>query len=104
MSYYSKLGGVSMSELENLESEFLELIEFNLFIEHKLYDKYYNDLMSLKNMDIDEELYEQGDTNYNFCNDFNQKIDEDEKLNEFDTEKISELSTNKTNTENERHD
>ena len=55
-------------------------------------------------MDIDEELYEQGDKNYNFCNDFNQKIDEDEKLNEFDTEKISELSTNKTNTENERHD
>ena len=70
MSYYSKLGGVSISELENLESEFLELIEFNLFIEQKLYDKYYNDLMSLKNVDIDEEEEEENE---------DQEAEEDEK-------------------------
>ena len=48
MVFYSKLGGVSVSELKNLESEFLILISYKLFVETKLFDKYYNDLMSLK--------------------------------------------------------
>ena len=91
MSYYSKLGGVSMSELENLESEFLELIEFNLFIEQKLYDKYYNDLMSLKNVDIDEEEEEENE---------DQEAEEDEKeekgeKNEIKMENFHKIENNK---------
>ena len=59
MIFYSKLGGVSLSKLKNLESEFLILIKYKLFVETKLFDKYYNDLMSLKNDDSDVE--EDGD-------------------------------------------
>ena len=59
-----------MCELLNLESEFLELIEFNLFIEQELYDKYYNDFMSLKNVAIDEEEEEENEE---------QEAEEDEK-------------------------
>ena len=55
MVFYSKLGGVSVSELKNLESEFLILISYKLFVETKLFDKYYNDLMSLKNVDSEGE-------------------------------------------------
>ena len=70
MSYYSKIGGVSLSELKNLESEFLGLIEYKLYIEKKLYDKYYNDLMSLKDDDIDDEDEEENEE---------QESEEDEK-------------------------
>ena len=55
MIFYSKLGGVSVSELKNLESEFLILISYKLFVETKLFDKYYNDLMSLKNDESEDE-------------------------------------------------
>ena len=55
MTYYSKLGGVSLSELNNLESEYLLLIGYKLFVQTKLFDKYYNDLMSLKNDEIEDE-------------------------------------------------
>ena len=55
MVFYSKLGGVFVSELKNLESEFLILISYKLFVETKLFDKYYNDLMSLKNVDSEGE-------------------------------------------------
>lgn len=55
MIFYSKLGGVYLSELKTLESEFLILIGYKLFVETKLFDKYYNDLMSLKNDDSDDD-------------------------------------------------
>ena len=55
MIFYSKLGGVPLSELKNLESEFLILITYKLFVETKLFDKYYNDLMSLKNNNSEDE-------------------------------------------------
>ena len=48
MSIYAKIGGVTLSELNKLEFEYIKLIGFDLFIQQKLYDKYYNDLMSLK--------------------------------------------------------
>jgi hypothetical protein len=57
MIYYSKLGGVTVTELNKLEFEYLILIRFKLFVETHLFDKYYNDLMSLKD-DNDEEEYE----------------------------------------------
>ena len=55
MIFYSKLGGVPLSKLKNLESEFLVLISYKLFVETKLFDKYYNDLMSLKNDNSEDE-------------------------------------------------
>jgi len=59
MNYYSKIGGITLSELNYLESEYLILIEYNLFIQAKLYDKYYNDLMSLKSEESDDEENEE---------------------------------------------
>lgn len=62
MSIYSKIGGVTISELNRLEFEYIKLIQFDLFIEQKLYDKYYNDLMSLKSDSEDnDEDYENSD-------------------------------------------
>ena len=69
MIYYSKIGGVSLSELNYLESEYLILIGYKLFVDTKLYDKYYNDLMSLKyddnNEDENEEEYEEQEEDEN---------------------------------------
>ena len=69
MIYYSKIGGVSLSELNNLESEYLILIGYKLFVNTQLYDKYYNDLMSLKyddnNEDENEEEYEEQEEDEN---------------------------------------
>ena len=38
--YYSKIGGVTKKELLILENEFLKLIDFNLFVSNKIYQKY----------------------------------------------------------------
>ena len=59
MIYYSKIGGVTLSEIKNLESEFLILVRYKLFVETKLFDKYYNDLMSLKDESEDDENEEE---------------------------------------------
>jgi hypothetical protein len=61
MTFYSKIGGISLSELNNLEFECLILIRYNLFIQPKLFDKYYKDLMSLKNDDDENENEEYED-------------------------------------------
>ena len=65
MQIYSKIGGVTIAELNNLEFEFLKLIKFNLFIPEMLYNKYYNDLMSLKS---DSEEYENDEDLYDIKN------------------------------------
>ena len=39
---FAEIFGVSNKELNNLESEFLDLIEFNLFITKKIFQLYYN--------------------------------------------------------------
>jgi len=44
---YAKLGGVTMKELNYLEFQFLILIKFSLFVEKDLYDKYYDNLISI---------------------------------------------------------
>ena len=44
-SYYSQIAGVTMKELIRMENEFLALIDFNLFIEANLFDKYKNGLV-----------------------------------------------------------
>ena len=89
MNYYSKIGGISLSELNNLESEYLILIGYNLFIQAKLYDKYYNDLMSLKCEESDdeenEEEYEEQEDN------------EDEKEENVNIEEFNNNNLNKRN-------
>ena len=45
-AYYAKLGGVSTSELNSLELEFLSLVNFNLFVTTEVFDKYQNELRS----------------------------------------------------------
>jgi hypothetical protein len=54
ISYYAKLGGISKKEAINLEYEFMCLIDFKLFVNQKLYEKYYNYLMSLQEDDIED--------------------------------------------------
>ena len=91
MIYYSKIGGVSVTELNNLEFEFFILIRFKLFVQTSLFEKYYNDLMSLKDdSDDDEEEYE---------DDYEeQEEDEDEKdENEEEEEKKHYTDNNNIN-------
>jgi hypothetical protein len=38
--FYSKVGGISLQELNALEYEFIKLIRYNLFVDRDLYDKY----------------------------------------------------------------
>ena len=40
--FYSKVAGVSVEELKSLESTFLKIIDFQLFVSEELYNKYYN--------------------------------------------------------------
>ena len=58
MIFYSRVGGVTIGELNKLEFEFFLLIRYNLYVNENLYDKYYNDLMSLKSDTEDEDEYE----------------------------------------------
>lgn len=39
-NYYSKVGGVSITELNALELEFVKLIKYSLFIKREVFDKY----------------------------------------------------------------
>ena len=56
---YAKLGGLSVSELNYLEFQFLILIKFSLFIENDLFEKYKNNLLSLQDEeDEDDNDYE----------------------------------------------
>ena len=39
-TYYAKVGGISLQEINSLESEFLGLIDFNLWIDYAIFSKY----------------------------------------------------------------
>ena len=41
-SFYSKVAGISLKELNALENKFLKIIDFDLFISKEVYGKYYN--------------------------------------------------------------
>ena len=61
---YAKLGGLSVSELNYLEFQFLILIKFSLFIEKDLFNKYYYNLLSFQeedNENIEEDNTEEED-------------------------------------------
>ena len=69
---YAKLGGVTMKELNYLEFQFLILIKFSLFVEKDLYDKYYDNLISIhedNKSENDEE--DESDDDNNESNDDN---------------------------------
>ena len=39
---YAKIGGVTLKEINDLESFSMDLLDYNLFISKDIYDKYYN--------------------------------------------------------------
>jgi hypothetical protein len=45
-AYYAKLGGVSTSEMNTLEVEFLSLVNFNLYVSIETFEKYQQELQS----------------------------------------------------------
>jgi len=45
-AYFGKVGGVSCKEINSLESEFLFMLNFNLFVETKIYQTYNQRLMT----------------------------------------------------------
>ena len=112
MIFYSKIGGVSLSELKNLESEFLILVRYRLFVETKLFEKYYNDLMSLKSESDDEneeECEEEEDEEKEEEEKLNEINNGDEfhndekrfnKINSIDIYKINDIKENKINFHN----
>ena len=63
MNYYAKLGGISNKEAIKLEYEFISLIDFKLFVDQKVYDKYYSYLHSLD--ENEDDLY---DDDFNIVN------------------------------------
>ena len=64
MDFFSKIGGLSLSELKKLELKFLFMIQFDLYIEKELYENYYNNLMDLSSETEEiEENEENEDTN-----------------------------------------
>lgn len=57
--FYAQLGGVSKEEMFLLEYEFLSLINFNLFVDMDLYNKYNDNLINLEDEEEDEEEEEE---------------------------------------------
>jgi len=49
-AYYAKIGGVTYSEMNSLEVEFLFMLNFDLFVETKTYKQYYDELWSHANL------------------------------------------------------
>ena len=53
--FYAKLGGITKVELNYMEYEFINLINFNLFIKEELYFKYHDLLLNDENEDSNED-------------------------------------------------
>ena len=45
-SYYCKVGGISNQELNRLEYHFLRYLDFNLYVSHDEYERYFDKLMT----------------------------------------------------------
>ena len=61
---YAKLGGITVRELNYLEFQFLILIKFSLFVEKELFDKYYDNLISINednNSESDDDYEEESE-------------------------------------------
>ena len=70
--FYAKIGGVSLAEIINLEYSFLSLINFNLFVNEDLFNKYNDYLLSSDSDDDDSDNYNYEGSNdeENNCNKF----------------------------------
>ena len=68
LKFYAKIGGVSLSELLNLEYNFISLINFNLFVTDELFHKYYDFILS---SDSDDDSDYDNDDNNNIYNNIN---------------------------------
>ena len=44
-SFYSKIAGINVKELKKLESEFVKLINFSLYVETEQFEKYKQSLI-----------------------------------------------------------
>ena len=53
--FYAKVGGIRMAEMNKLEYEFLSLVEFNLFVNEDVFNKYNTYLISAHDNDEEEE-------------------------------------------------
>ena len=86
--FYSKLGGVSISEIVFLEYNFLSLIHYNLFVNNELFKKY-NEYISSADSDEDEydndndndKDYSNNAENNNEINDSNNRINKKNSSN-----------------------
>lgn len=54
--FYAKVGGIKMIEMNKLEYEFLLLIEFNLFVNEDVFNKYNSYLLSAHDNIEEEEI------------------------------------------------
>lgn len=57
--FYAKVGGIRMAEMNKLEYEFLSLIEFNLFVNEEVFNKYNTYLISAHDDEDDNEEEEE---------------------------------------------
>ena len=55
LNYYAKLGGISKKEIIKLEYDFLNLLDFRLYISEELYLKYNNYLLNLEKSEDDDD-------------------------------------------------
>ena len=46
-SFYANIGGISLADLNSLEANYLNLLEYSLFVEEDLYMRYYTFLQTL---------------------------------------------------------
>ena len=57
--FYAKVGGIRMTDMNKLEYEFLSLIEFNLFVNEEVFNKYNTYLISAHDDEDDNEEEEE---------------------------------------------
>lgn len=61
--FYAKIGGVTLAEICNLEYSFLSLINYNLFVNDNLFNKYNDYILSTDSDDEDSENFNYEDSN-----------------------------------------
>lgn len=61
LEYYAKSGGISQREMATLEYEFISLLDFKLFVEQKLFDKYLKYLREAEQNEDDDIDYDSDD-------------------------------------------
>lgn len=46
--FYAKVGGITRVEMDKLEYEFLALVDFKLFVDENIFNKYHTYLLTVK--------------------------------------------------------